>query len=213
MIKKGIFEDLVTTYKKQSEVFYGKEINLYDFNPIYKQTCEKYYHCLTKKEPKHYPQKLINHADEYTSFLVFLAKEFFINGYIEIAESAYLINRRLNSFDCFYTREMPEIFHLDHPIGTVIGQAKMGNYITIYQGVTIGGNLKMEYPSREEGVAFFPKSTVIGKTYIGKNSAIGAGVQLYNKKINENSAVSLRHPEGITMNKIKWSIKTRYFPA
>ena len=115
MINKDIFQDLVSTYKRQSEVFYGKEINLYNFKSIYKQSCEKYYYCLTKKEPKHYPHKLINHADEYTSFLIFLAKEFFLNGYIEIAESAYLINRRLNSFDCFYTREMPDIF-LEHQL-------------------------------------------------------------------------------------------------
>ena len=39
---------------------------------------------------------------------------------------------------------------------------------------------------------FFPNSTVIGSTHVGSNSAIGAGVQLYNSNINENSAVSLR---------------------
>ena len=106
---------------------------------------------------------------------------------------------------------MPDIFHLEHPIGSVIGQAKMKNYLIIYQGVSIGGNLKMEYPSIEEGVVFFPKSSVIGTTHIGSNSAIGAGVQIYNKNINQNSAVSFRHHEGITINKIKWSIKSRFF--
>ena len=69
----------------------------------------------------------------------------------------------------------------------------------------------MEYPVIEEGVVFFPKSTVIGSSQIGSNSAIGAGVQLYNKKIDDNSAVSLRQPEGIKINKITWSIKSRFF--
>ena len=106
---------------------------------------------------------------------------------------------------------MPDIFHLEHPIGSVIGQAKMRDYLTIYQGVSIGGNLKMEYPTIEEGVVFFSNSTVIGSSKIGSNSAIGAGVQIYNKNISDNSAVSLRHPKGITINKIKWSVKSRFF--
>ena len=212
MINKNIFDDLISTYSKQTDTFLGKEVNLSNFKIIVNQACEKYCYCLSKKDPKHYPSILIRHSDEYASFLIFLAKEFYLNDFIEMAESAYLINRRLYSIDCFYTREMPDIFHLEHAMGAVIGQAKMKNYLTIYQGVTIGGNLKMEYPCIDEGVVFFPNSAVIGSTHIGRNSAIGAGVQLYNKNINENSAVSLRNPEGITINKIKWSIKSRFFP-
>ena len=212
MINKNIFEELISLFAKHTYIFIGEELNLSDFGKVYNQTCEKYCYCLSKKDSKHYPTKLIKHSDEYATFLIFLAREFYLNSYIEIAESTYLINRRLNSFDCFYTREMPDIFHLEHPIGSVIGQANMKNYLVVYQGVSIGGNLKMEYPTLEEGVVFFPNSTVIGSSHIGNNSAIGAGVQLYNKNVSENSAVSLRHPKGTTINKIKWSIKSRFFP-
>ena len=157
MINKNIFDDLVSTFAKHSDILLGQELNLSDFGTVYNQSCEKYCYCLSKKDPKHYPLKLIKHSDEYATFLIFLAKEFYQNSYIEMAESTYLINRRLNSIDCFYTREMPDIFHLEHPIGSVIGQAKMQNYLTIYQGVSIGGNLKMEYPTIEEGCGFFFK--------------------------------------------------------
>ena len=211
MINKNIFDDLIATFAKQTDFLLGNQFNLLNFKIIYNQTCEKYCFCLSKKDPKHYPKKLVRHSDEYATFLIFLAREFYLNGNIELAESVYLINRRLNSFDCFYTREMPDIFHLEHPIGSVIGQAKMQNYLTIYQGVSIGGNLKMEYPTIEEGVVFFSNSTVIGSSNIGSNSAIGAGVQIYNKNIIDNSAVSLRDPKGITINKIKWSVKSRFF--
>ena len=211
MINKNIFDDLISTFAKQTEFLLGNQFNLLNFKTLYNQTCEKYCFCLSKKDPKHYPKKLVRHSDEYATFLIFLAREFYLNGNLELAESVYLINRRLNSFDCFYTREMPDIFHLEHPIGSVIGQAKMQNYLTIYQGVSIGGNLKMEYPTIEEGVVFFSNSTVIGSSNIGSNSAIGAGVQIYNKNISDNSAVSLRDPKGITINKIKWSVKSRFF--
>ena len=84
-----------------------------------------------------------------------------------------------------------DIFHLEHPIGSAIRQANIKNYLVVFQGVSIGGNLKMEYPTSEEGVVFFLNSTLIGSSQIGNNSAIGAVVQLYNKNLSENSAVSL----------------------
>ncbi len=132
MINKNIFEELITIYAKHSDIFLGEELKLSDFGKVYNQTCEKYCYCLSKKDSKHYPTKLIKHSDEY--------------------------------------------------------------------------------PTLEEGVVFFPNSTVIGSIHIGNNSAIGAGVQLFNKNVSENSAVSLRHPKGTTINKIKWSIKPRFFP-
>ena len=118
----------------------------------------------------------------------------------------------MNSFDCFYTREMPEIFHLDHPIGSIVGQSKMKNYLVIYQGVSIGSNLKNQYPSFDEGVVLYARSSVLGSCHISSNSAIGAHVILYNENIKNNSSVSMRNKEGVKVNQIKWIVKDRYFP-
>ena len=107
---------------------------------------------------------------------------------------------------------MPEIFHLDHPIGSVVGQAKMENYLIIYQGVNIGGNLNFDYPSFDEGVVLFPRASVLGSCYISSNCAIGTHVLLYNEDIKKNSSVSMRNREGVKFNQIKWSVKERYFP-
>ena len=73
----------------------------------------------------------------------------------------------------------------------------MKNYLIIYQGVSIRS--KNGISINRGRSCIFPKSSVIGTTHIGSNSAIGAGVQIYNKNINQNSAVSFRHPEGITI--------------
>ena len=116
----------------------------------------------------------------------------------------------MNSFDCFYTRVIPDIFHLEHPIGSIIGNSKLKNFLVIYQGVTIGTNLKSAAPSIGENVVLFPNSRVIGSTIIGNNCAIGVGVQIYNETISENSSISLRKT-GINLNTLNWSVKTRYF--
>ena len=80
----------------------------------------------------------------------------------------------------------------------------------IYQGVTIGKNLKSAAPSIGENVVLFPNSRVLGSTKIGKNCAIGAGVQIYNEIISENSSISLRKT-GINFNSLNWSVKNKYF--
>ena len=211
MINKNIFKDLESTYESQSKIFYGESVNLLNFKKIYNEACEKYIFCLSqKKKLKHFPESLIRHSDEYCSFLLFLARQAFLSGKIKLATCSYLINRRMNSFDCFYTRVIPDIFHLEHPIGSIIGNSKLKNFLVIYQGVTIGTNLKSAAPSIGENVVLFPNSRVIGSTKIGKNCAIGAGVQIYNEIISENSSVSLRKT-GINFNSLNWSVKNKYF--
>ena len=213
MFDKNIFKDLESAYARQSEIFYGDTIYLLNFKKIYNEACEKYIFCLSKKFLKHFPKYLIRHSDEYCTFLLFLARQAYLAGNIELATCSYLINRRMNSFDCFYTREIPDIFHLEHPVGSIIGNSKLKNFLVIYQGVTIGTNLNSKYPSIDENVVLFPNSTVIGSSEIGKNCAIGAGVQIYNEKISDNSAVSLRKGYRITIDSLKWSVKNKYFSA
>jgi serine O-acetyltransferase len=78
--------------------------------------------------------------------LVFFSTKAWTDGNVELAELACLVNRRLNSFDCFYTRQMPDVFRLEYTVGSVIDQAGFGEYLGIYQGVSVGGDLKLRYP-------------------------------------------------------------------
>jgi serine O-acetyltransferase len=38
-----------------------------------------------------------------------------------LADRIYYLNKALNGLDLFYEVEMPDVFYLDHPVGTVIG--------------------------------------------------------------------------------------------
>jgi serine O-acetyltransferase len=68
---------------------------------------------------------------------------------------------------------------IDHGMGLVIGEtAEIGNDVTLYQGVTLGGtSIKKEkrHPTVEDFVIITTGATVLGPVTIGANSRIGAG--------------------------------------
>ena len=68
---------------------------------------------------------------------------------------------------------------IDHGSGVVIGEtAEVGNDVTIYQGVTLGGTGKdsgKRHPTVEDGVTLGVGAKVLGPFTVGKNSKIGAG--------------------------------------
>ena len=68
---------------------------------------------------------------------------------------------------------------IDHGMGVVIGEtADVGNDVTLYQGVTLGGtSLKKEkrHPTIEDFVVITTGATVLGPVTVGHGSRIGAG--------------------------------------
>jgi serine O-acetyltransferase len=68
---------------------------------------------------------------------------------------------------------------IDHGAGVVIGEtAIVGNDVTIYQGVTLGGTGKehgKRHPTVCDGVFIGNNANVLGNICIGENSRIGAG--------------------------------------
>lgn len=68
---------------------------------------------------------------------------------------------------------------IDHGSGVIIGEtAILGDNITLYQGVTLGGTgkeLGKRHPTLEDNVMVSAGAKVIGSFTIGKNSKIGAG--------------------------------------
>ncbi len=68
---------------------------------------------------------------------------------------------------------------IDHGSGVIIGEtAILGNNITLYQGVTLGGTGKetgKRHPTLEDNVMVSAGAKVIGSFTVGENSKIGAG--------------------------------------
>ena len=68
---------------------------------------------------------------------------------------------------------------IDHGSGVVIGETtEIGDNVTIYQGVTLGGTGKEKgkrHPTVEDGVMISAGAKILGGFRVGKNSKIGAG--------------------------------------
>lgn len=68
---------------------------------------------------------------------------------------------------------------IDHGSGVIIGETTIiGDNVTLYQGVTLGGNGKetgKRHPTLEDNVMVSAGAKIIGSFTIGENSKIGAG--------------------------------------
>lgn len=98
----------------------------------------------------------------------------------------FFLARLLSQISRFFTgieihpgAKVGKAFFIDHGMGVVIGETcEIGDYVTIYQGVTLGGtgNEKgKRHPTVEDGVLIASGAKVLGSFTIGKNSKIGAG--------------------------------------
>ncbi|MGH7834237.1 MAG: serine O-acetyltransferase [Candidatus Binatia bacterium] len=70
-------------------------------------------------------------------------------------------------------------FFIDHGMGVVIGEtAEIGDDVTLYQGVTLGGTSTeriKRHPTIEEAVTIFSGAKVLGPVTVGRHSRVGAG--------------------------------------
>lgn len=111
----------------------------------------------------------------------------------------FFLARLLSQISRFFTgieihpgAKVGKAFFIDHGMGVVIGETcEIGDYVTIYQGVTLGGtgNEKgKRHPTVEDGVLIASGAKVLGSFTIGKNSKIGAGSVVL-REVPPNSTV------------------------
>ena len=74
---------------------------------------------------------------------------------------------------------------IDHGSGVIIGEtAELGDNVTLYQGVTLGGTGKEQgkrHPTLRDNVMVSAGAKVLGSFTIGENSKIGAGSVVLNE--------------------------------
>jgi serine O-acetyltransferase len=89
------------------------------------------------------------------------------------------ISRFLTGIEIHPGAKMGEGVFIDHGMGVVIGEtAIVGDYVTIYQGVTLGGTSLQKvkrHPTIGNHVVIGVGAKIIGNITIGDNTRIGAG--------------------------------------
>jgi len=158
-------------------------------------TCNKYYYIEDELVFNPY------HSGQYSIFLYYLANTIYRSGFTgDITDKIYYLNKIMNSVDWYYQIVLPDIFSVEHPLGSVLGRAKYSDKFFIYQGVTVGGN-KGCYPTIGENVIMYSNSTVVGDSHIGNNVAISSGSYIKDEVIPDNSIVFGQSPNLIIKTK------------
>lgn len=89
------------------------------------------------------------------------------------------IARFLTGIEIHPAAEIGKGVFIDHGMGVVIGEtATVGNDVTLYQGVTLGGTGKTggkRHPTLLDNVFVGNNANILGNITIGENSRVGAG--------------------------------------
>jgi len=89
------------------------------------------------------------------------------------------VARLLTGIEIHPGAQIGKCLFIDHGMGVVVGETtNIGDEVTIYQGVTLGGTGKEQgkrHPTIGNGVVIGAGSRVLGNIEIGNNSRIGAG--------------------------------------
>jgi serine O-acetyltransferase len=111
----------------------------------------------------------------------------------------------LTGVDIHPGAEIGHHFFIDHGTGIVIGETTIiGNFVKIYQGVTLGGlstrggqTLKgvKRHPTIEDHVTIYSGASILGgSTVIGEGVVIGSNA-FVTKSVPEKTKVSVKNPE------------------
>lgn len=159
------------------------------------------YDCFREIRKKYYwdgTNTLFNHlnSDHYAMFLYLLSNTVARSGRDEaLASKLFLLNKALHGLDAFYGVALPQVFLFVHPVGTVLGNAKYGNYFVCYQNCGVGALEDGRYPEFGEGVVMFAKSAVLGGCRVGSNVVFGANSFLLQTDVPDGSTVVGAYPQ------------------
>ena len=108
-----------------------------------------------------------------------LAHPLYKRGWVLLPRLISNISRFLTGIEIHPGAKLGEGLFIDHGTGVVIGEtAEVGDNVTLYQGVTLGGTGKEKgkrHPTIGNNVVVATGAKVLGSFAVGDNSKIGAG--------------------------------------
>lgn len=108
-----------------------------------------------------------------------IAHRLYENGHYFLARYVSQRGVRKTGIEIHPGAQIGDGFFIDHGNGVIIGEtAIIGNNVTLYQGVTLGGTGKehgKRHPTVGDNVMISAGAKVLGSFTIGENSKIGAG--------------------------------------
>jgi serine O-acetyltransferase len=135
---------------------------------------------------------LVCYPGLHALFFYRLANGLWRRGFTTSARLLSQIGRMLTGIEIHPGATIGRHFFIDHGMGVVIGEtAVIGDEVTIYHGVTLGGTTLHKgkrHPTLEDGVIVGSGAQILGPITVGAGARIGA-----------NAVVLSDVPKGVTM--------------
>lgn len=121
-----------------------------------------------------------------------VAHWFWTNEFYFLGRFISHLGRFLTGVEIHPGAKIGKKFFIDHGMGVVIGEtAEIGNNVTLYHGVTLGGvtwDKVKRHPTLEDNVVIGSGSKVLGPFTVGKGAKIGSNSVVV-KEVPENATV------------------------
>jgi serine O-acetyltransferase len=121
-----------------------------------------------------------------------LAHRLWLAGWRLSARWLSQLSRFLTGIEIHPGAVIGERFFIDHGMGVVIGEtAEIGDDVTLYQGVTLGGvsgAAGKRHPTLEDGVVVGAGAAVLGPFVVGKGARVGSNAVVV-KAVAANATV------------------------
>ncbi|WP_454849414.1 hypothetical protein [Rhizobium binxianense] len=129
------------------------------------------------------------HSSQYCMFLYFLSNTIWRREQAtSVCTKLFLLNKALNSIDCFYELQLPEVFIIVHSVGIVLTKTVYNNRLVLFQNSTVGKSHGVA-PILEENVVLYPNSAVVGNSLVRAGSVVSQGVSVINRNTERDSIV------------------------
>jgi serine O-acetyltransferase len=117
------------------------------------------------------------------------------HGLFLVARWLSQVARLLTGIEIHPAAKIGRRLFIDHGMGVVIGEtAIVGNDVTLYQDVTLGGTGKehgKRHPTIEDNVVVGGGAKILGNITVGKNCRIGAGSVVLRNVPNDSTVVGV----------------------
>ncbi len=138
---------------------------------------------------------LTNYPGVWSIFWYRIANRLYKRGFKVVARMLMGLNQIFTGIDIHPAATIGRRVFIDHGIGVVIGEtAEVGDDVTIYQQVTLGGvslSHGKRHPTIKEGAVIGAGAKVLGNIVVGKNAKIGANSVVVKDVPDECTAVGI----------------------
>lgn len=192
-------EEIITLLNKQlSNFFFLTEDESGYIEETLDHVLERCYNCFKEVDNKYFnngSEVFFNHyhSGQYAIFLYYFSNSLFRRGRNGLCDKIYYLNKIMHAVDMLYAIELPDVFFMEHPVGSVLGRAKYGNYLTVFQGCTVGGN-KGKYPQIGDGFTMYSGSKILGDCKVGNNVSLAANTYVKDSDLPDGVLVFGQSP-------------------